>query len=44
MVVTLEPGIYLRGQGGMRLEDNYLVTAQGPTLLSLFPRELVVCG
>jgi Xaa-Pro aminopeptidase len=33
-VVTVEPGIYLAGQGGVRLEDDIHVTADGPVLLS----------
>jgi Xaa-Pro aminopeptidase len=42
MVLTLEPGIYLPDLG-LRLEDNYLVTAGGLELLSHFSRELVAC-
>ncbi len=37
MVITLEPGIYLAGWGGMRLEDNFLVTAEGCRSLSHYP-------
>lgn len=33
-VVTIEPGIYLAGQGGVRLEDDVHVAADGPVLLS----------
>jgi len=43
MVLTLEPGIYL-SDVGLRLEDNYLVTADGLELLSHYTRELVACG
>ena len=33
-VVTLEPGLYVPGLGGIRIEHNYLVTAQGFDRLS----------
>ena len=33
-VVTIEPGIYLAGQGGVRLEDDVHLAAAGPVLLS----------
>ena len=42
MVITLEPGLYVPGQGGMRLEDNFLVTATGSRCLTHFPRRLTV--
>ena len=41
MVVTLEPGLCIPGQGGMRLEDNFLITAGGCRCLSHYPRRLV---
>lgn len=44
MLLTLEPGIYLPGIGGLRLEDNYVVRAQGLECVSHFPRTLTICG
>jgi Xaa-Pro aminopeptidase len=40
MVITIEPGIYLPGWGGVRLEDDVLVTRDGYTLLTSLPRDL----
>ncbi|MDX2131087.1 MAG: Xaa-Pro peptidase family protein [Planctomycetota bacterium] len=37
MVVTIEPGIYLPGVGGVRLEDDYLITARGAENLCSLP-------
>jgi len=33
-VITLEPGIYFDGEGGMRVEDNYVITPQGAECIS----------
>jgi Xaa-Pro aminopeptidase len=40
-VVTIEPGVYLAGQGGVRLEDDVHVAANGPVLLSDGATELM---
>ena len=41
MVLAIEPGIYWPEGGGLRLEDNFLITADGPEKLSPFPDGVV---
>jgi len=42
--VTIEPGIYLEGLGGVRIEDLAIVREDGVDLLTSFPKELVEVG
>jgi Xaa-Pro dipeptidase len=42
MVYTVEPGIYLPGKYGVRIEDDVVVTASGADTLSDLPRDLYV--
>ena len=41
MVLAIEPGIYWEGGGGLRVEDNWLVTDGGPEKLCSFPDGIV---
>lgn len=43
-VVTIEPGIYLPGRGGVRIEDVCVVEPDGIEVLTHFPRELRAIG
>jgi Xaa-Pro aminopeptidase len=40
MVMTVEPGVYLPGWGGVRIEDDVLVTAEGCEILTHLPKRL----
>jgi Xaa-Pro dipeptidase len=41
MVLAIEPGIYWDGGGGLRLEDNFLIAADGAEKLSPFPDGII---
>jgi Xaa-Pro aminopeptidase len=41
MVLAIEPGVYWEGGGGLRVEDNFLITSDGAEKLSSFPDGIV---
>jgi Xaa-Pro aminopeptidase len=44
MVLAIEPGCYIEGGGGLRVEDNFLIAADGAEKLSPFPDGIVAAG
>jgi Xaa-Pro aminopeptidase len=42
MAITIEPGVYLQGFGGIRIEDTVVVTRHGCEVLTPTPKELLV--
>jgi len=41
-IVTVEPGLYYPGLGGVRIEDVVIVTKTGCKILSRFPKQLEI--
>lgn len=41
MVITIEPGLYVKGKFGMRIEDTILITKKGPKVLTKSNKELI---
>ncbi len=39
MVFTVEPGIYIPGKGGVRIEDNVITTSRGKEVTTDLPKE-----
>jgi Xaa-Pro aminopeptidase len=41
MTITIEPGVYIEGWGGIRIEDTVLVTESGCEILTPTPKDLL---
>jgi len=42
MVVTVEPGVYIPGWGGIRIEDTVIVTKNGVEIITQSSKELLI--
>jgi Xaa-Pro aminopeptidase len=43
MLITVEPGVYIPGKFGLRIEDSCIVTADGLQPLTHSPKKLTIC-
>ncbi|MGM0439811.1 MAG: M24 family metallopeptidase [Chlamydiota bacterium] len=44
MVITIEPGVYLPGKGGIRIEDTIIITEGNPEIITPYPKDLTIVG
>ena len=44
MIITVEPGIYITGTIGLRIEDSVIVKSDGYEVLTNSPKELIEIG
>jgi len=42
MTVTIEPGIYITGFGGVRIEDDIVITDEGCEVITSFPKDRLI--
>lgn len=42
MTLTIEPGIYVPGRGGVRIEDTLVITSGAPRVITEYPKDLIV--
>ena len=42
MMMSCEPGVYVPGVGGVRIEDDIIITENGCEVITLAPKELIV--
>ncbi len=42
MVVTIEPGIYLKGVGGVRIEDMIIINGKNPEILTKSTKQMII--
>ncbi|MDO4909338.1 MAG: Xaa-Pro peptidase family protein [Corynebacterium sp.] len=44
MTLTIEPGIYVPGKGGVRIEDTLIITDGAPEIITTLPKDLTIIG